>query len=71
MTRIMCCKKNSTTHDVLVAIQTQAMLSDPKRMRFGADKFYMRSEEEMLALFPDHPEAIRNVSEVFSAAMSN
>lgn len=56
--------EDAETHDVLLAIQTQALLSDPKRMRFGADKFYMTSEEEMLALFPQCPEAIINTAEV-------
>ncbi|MHB8994966.1 MAG: DNA polymerase III subunit alpha [Armatimonadota bacterium] len=56
--------EDASTHDVLLAIQTQATLNDPKRMRFGADKFYMTSEDEMLALFPDNPEAIINTAEV-------
>ena len=56
--------EDASTHDVLLAIQTQSLLSNPKRMRFGADKFYMTSEEEMLALFPQCPEAIINTAEV-------
>lgn len=56
--------EDASWHDVLLCIQTQATLNDPKRLRFGADKFYLRSEEEMLALFPQAPEAIINVAEV-------
>ena len=56
--------EDAQTHDVLLAIQTQSLLSDPKRMRFGANKFYMTSEEEMLALFPQCPEAVVNTAEI-------
>lgn len=56
--------EHSRLHDVLLCIQTGAMLSDEKRMRFGADEFYIKSTEEMAALFPQAPEAITNVAEI-------
>ena len=28
--------------------------------RFANDEFYLKSESEMMELFPDHPEAIEN-----------
>ncbi len=47
-------------HDVLLCIQTGTVLSDEDRMRYPSHEFYLKSEEEMKALFPDLPEAIDN-----------
>ena len=54
----------SFAHDVLLCVQTQTTLSDPKRMRFNSDQFYLRSAEEMKKLFKDIPSAIRNTVEI-------
>ncbi len=35
-------------------------MDDPNRMRFPNDEFYLKSSEEMSALFPNQPEAIAN-----------
>ena len=56
--------EDARLHDVLLCIQTTSMLQDEKRLRFGADEFYLKSEEQMRALFPEAPEAIANVAEV-------
>jgi len=47
-------------HDVLLCLQTQSLLADEKRMRYGSDQFYFRTPEEMRALFAETPEAIAN-----------
>src|SRR5256885_10156123 len=59
-------KSHSHAHDCLVCIGTQSLLSDPKRMSAGYPKeqFYVRSAEEMTALFAEIPEAVRNTLEV-------
>ncbi|MBR0114549.1 MAG: DNA polymerase III subunit alpha, partial [Firmicutes bacterium] len=57
-------EEDAAAHDVLLCIQTKSNFSDPKRMRFGSDQFYLKSEEEMRNLFPDVPEAIDNTMEV-------
>lgn len=57
-------KADSAPHDALLCIQTNATLSDPKRMRFGTQEFYMKSGEEMMQLFKDVPEALANTLEV-------
>jgi DNA polymerase-3 subunit alpha len=41
---------------VLLAIGTGADLDDPKRFRFTGQESYVKSEKEMRALFPQHPE---------------
>ena len=45
---------------MLLAIQTGSTVDDENRMRFANDEFYLKSESEMMELFPDHPEAIEN-----------
>jgi DNA polymerase-3 subunit alpha len=57
-------KKDAEAHDVLLCIQTGATLDDPKRLRFGSQEFYMKSQEEMARLFKDYPEALKNTLEV-------
>ena len=47
-------------HDVLLCIQTGTVLSDEDRMRYPSHEFYLKSEEEMRALFRNIPEAIDN-----------
>ena len=51
-------------HDVLLCMQTGKTLKDEKRMRFTSDQFYFKSEEEMLAVFPNMPESIYNTQEI-------
>ena len=51
-------------HDVLLCIQTGKTIDDPDRMRFENDEFYLKSEDEMRALFPNHPDAIENTARI-------
>jgi len=51
-------------HDCLICLQTQSLVSDEKRMRYVAQQFYMRTPEEMQALFPEVPEALKNTLEI-------
>jgi DNA polymerase-3 subunit alpha len=57
-------KSDSHAHDCLICIGTQALLSDTKRMRYVPEQFYLRSAEEMQALFAEIPEAVANTIEV-------
>ncbi len=47
-------------HDVLLCIGTQKTLADTDRLKYASSNFYMKSADEMFALFPDVPEAIEN-----------
>jgi len=49
-------KSHASAHEVLLCLQTQTVLTDPKRMRYASDEFYLKSRNEMEALFPDNPE---------------
>ena len=57
-------KSHSHAHDCLICIGTQTLLTDPKRMRYAEQQFYLRSAEEMNARFAEVPEAVRNTLEV-------
>jgi DNA polymerase-3 subunit alpha len=57
-------KKDAAVQDVLLCIQTGKTVNDADRMRFESDEFYFKSEEEMRALFPDHPEACDNTAKI-------
>jgi len=49
-------------HDVLLCIQTGATIDEPDRFKFHGDQFYLKSAEQMRALFPaeDYPGASDN-----------
>ena len=53
-------KEDWEMQDVLMCIQMKKTLDDPDRMRMQTHEFYMKSGDEMAALFPDLPEAIAN-----------
>jgi DNA polymerase-3 subunit alpha len=57
-------REDAEAHDVLLAIGTGADLDDPKRFRFTGQESYVKSEQEMRALFPAHPETIENTQRV-------
>lgn len=59
-------REESRAHDVLLCIQTGKVINEPKRLRFQGEEFYLKSPEEMEALFPDFPEAIQNTEEIAS-----
>jgi DNA polymerase-3 subunit alpha len=47
-------------HDVLLCIGTGKAFSDPRRLRYEARQFFLKTPEEMAAAFGDHPEALAN-----------
>jgi len=53
-------KEHAEAHDVMLCMQMGTVMSDPKRLRYGADEFYMKSGEEMLSLFREFPDALAN-----------
>ncbi len=55
---------HAQAHDVLMAIQTQTMLDDPHRLRYEQPEFYLKSAEQMKALFQEIPEAIASTLEI-------
>lgn len=57
-------KEDAQIQDVLLCIQTNKKLSDPDRIHFSSDQFYLKSTAEMRALFKDYPEAIDNTRHI-------
>ena len=57
-------REDAQAHDVLLAIGTGKDLDDPNRFRFHGEESYVKSEEEMRALFPDHPEIVDETQRV-------
>ncbi len=53
-------REQAPVHDTLLAIGTGKSLKDPSRMRYEGDTYYMRTAEEMAALFAEVPEALTN-----------
>ena len=55
--------------DILLAIQTGALITDPNRFRMSVDSFYLRSPEEMASLFARCPKRLPTRSKLPSAVM--
>ena len=47
-------------HDVLLCVQTGALLSDPNRFKFDGHEHYLKTAQEMRATFSELPEACDN-----------
>ena len=54
--------EDAKNQDVLLCIQTGKTLDEENRMKFETDEFYLKSEDEMKALFKYAPEAIENTN---------
>ncbi|RIK66296.1 MAG: DNA polymerase III subunit alpha [Planctomycetota bacterium] len=52
--------EDADAHDVLCCIQTKATQDQTDRFKFPTDQFYLKSPEEMAALFPTLDEAMAN-----------
>ncbi len=52
--------EHSRAHEALLCIQTGTTMGDPNRWKFSSNEFYVKSADEMKAVFKDLPEAYRN-----------
>lgn len=57
-------RSDAYAQDVLMCIQTGKTVDDTERMKFETEEFYVKSEEEMRALFPAYPEAADNTGKI-------
>src|SRR6266498_2053759 len=53
-------QEDARYQDILLAIQTQSLLSEKDRMRMTDDSYYLRTPDEMSRLFAEVPEALSN-----------
>lgn len=56
-------KEDGPAHDLLICLNTGKYVDEANRLHYTQQE-YLKSEEEMRALFPDHPEAIDNTLEI-------
>jgi len=57
-------KKDAAAQEILMCVQTGKTLEDEARMRMETEELYVKSEQEMLRLFPGAPEAIENAQKI-------
>ena len=55
---------DADSHDILLCIQTAKKVTDEDRMRYEGGQYYVKSEEEMKALFPYAWEAVENTQRI-------
>ncbi|MFZ5808307.1 MAG: DNA polymerase III subunit alpha [Chloroflexota bacterium] len=53
-------KEDWRLQEILLAIQTGSLLTDPNRMRMTDPSYYLRSPQEMETIFKDIPQALQN-----------
>jgi DNA polymerase III subunit alpha len=57
-------KDDARAHEILLCIQTGKTMSDPQRMRFSQPEFYLKTRDEMLAVFGELEEALDRTSQI-------
>ena len=57
-------RDDAPVQDIMMCIGMNSKVDDPNRMRMQGSEFYMKTEEEMRALFPYCPEACDNTLEI-------
>lgn len=55
---------DAEAHDILLCVQTGKRLQDEDRMRYEGGQYYVKSVEEMVALFPYAPQALENTHKI-------
>ena len=56
--------EDADAHDILLCIQTGKKVSDENRLRYEGGQYYVKSEEEMAALFPYARQALDNTQKI-------
>ena len=56
-------REDGIAHDVMLALTHDKKVSDPERFRYSHLE-YLKNEDEMRRLFPEHPEVIDNTMDV-------
>ncbi len=57
-------KEDAEIQKILLCIQTKHTINEETGMGFSTDEFYVKSGDEMLALFPEYPDAIENTNKI-------
>ena len=57
-------QSHAEAHEIMLCIQTQTVMSDPKRMRYATNEFYFKSREELEKRFPSDTDAFDLTQEI-------
>ncbi|MBM7550108.1 DNA polymerase III subunit alpha [Peptoniphilus gorbachii] len=57
-------RDDAKSHDVLLCIQTGKTINEENRMKFPSDEFYLKSPDEMAAIFPENKDALENTVKI-------
>ena len=57
-------REDAEMQDTLMCIQMGKTVDDPNRLRMETQELYVKSTEEMAALFPEYPEAMENTEKI-------
>lgn len=57
-------QKDAVSHDVLLCVQTGALVKDDKRLKFHGNEHYLKTAREMRQLFGELPQACDNTLEI-------
>ena len=55
---------DSQPHDILLCIGTGKTVNDAQRLRYTGDQFFLKTAEQMQAVFRDHPDALSNTARI-------
>src|SRR5579871_544379 len=64
-------KEDARAHEILLCIQTGKTMSDPQRMRFTQPEFYLKTRDEMLALFGELEQSLDRTWEIAQRCQVN
>ncbi|HWY49168.1 MAG TPA: DNA polymerase III subunit alpha [Bryobacteraceae bacterium] len=64
-------KEDARAHEILLCIQTGKTMSDPQRMRFTQPEFYLKTRDEMLAMFGELEESLDRTWEIAQRCQVN
>jgi DNA polymerase-3 subunit alpha len=53
-------REHAAAHALMLCMQTGTTISDPNRLKYHGEEFYLKTGAEMQALFSEHPEALTN-----------
>ena len=57
-------REDAQMQDTLMCIQMGKTVDDPNRLKMETSELYVKSTQEMAALFPDYPEAVENTLKI-------
>ena len=60
-------REDAQMQDTLMCIQMGKTVDDPNRLKMETQELYVKSAEEMAALFPDYPQAVENTQKIADA----